>query len=150
MRHDVGIVHRDIKPANLLVDARGNVWVADFGLAQFHAQDKLTAVGDLVGTLRYMSPEQSLGDANLMDHRMDVYALGATLYELLTLSRSSRARTRKRSCNKSPMVMHAFHALINPADPSGFGNDRPQGDLQSTAGSLFIGAGPCGRSATIS
>ena len=74
--HDVGIVHRDIKPANLLVDARGNVWVADFGLAQFHAQDKLTAVGDLVGTLRYMSPEQSLGDANLMDHRVDVYALG--------------------------------------------------------------------------
>ncbi|MES1213229.1 MAG: serine/threonine-protein kinase, partial [Singulisphaera sp.] len=83
--HDVGIVHRDIKPANLLVDARGNIWVADFGLAQFHAQDKLTAAGDLIGTLRYMSPEQSLGDVNLMDHRVDVYALGATLYELLTL-----------------------------------------------------------------
>jgi serine/threonine protein kinase len=83
--HELGIVHRDIKPANLLLDPRGNVWVTDFGLAQFHSGTDLTQTGDLVGTLRYMSPEQSLGDRNLMDHRTDVYSLGATFYELVTL-----------------------------------------------------------------
>src|SRR5438132_11757845 len=83
--HGMGIIHRDIKPANLLVDDRGNVWVTDFGLAQFHADTGLTQTGDLVGTLRYMSPEQAGGPRTLIDHRTDVYSLGATLYELLTL-----------------------------------------------------------------
>jgi serine/threonine protein kinase len=56
--HQVGIVHRDVKPANLMVDARGNLWVTDFGLAHIqHGEASLTATGDLVGTLRYMSPE---------------------------------------------------------------------------------------------
>jgi hypothetical protein len=83
--HGVGVVHRDIKPANLLVDGRGNVWITDFGLAQFHADAALTQSGDLLGTLRYMSPEQAGGPRGVLDHRTDVYALGATLYELLTL-----------------------------------------------------------------
>jgi eukaryotic-like serine/threonine-protein kinase len=83
--HGLGIVHRDIKPANLLVDDRGNLWITDFGLAQFHADAGLTQTGDLLGTLRYMSPEQAGGQRALIDHRTDVYALGATLYELLTL-----------------------------------------------------------------
>jgi serine/threonine protein kinase len=83
--HGMGIVHRDIKPANLVVDNRGNVWITDFGLAQFHANPGLTQTGDLVGTLRYMSPEQASGQRVLIDHRTDVYSLGATLYELLTL-----------------------------------------------------------------
>ena len=83
--HDLGIVHRDIKPANLMLDSRGNVWVTDFGLAQFCSGADLTQTGDLIGTLRYMSPEQALGDRHLMDHRTDVYSLGATLYELATL-----------------------------------------------------------------
>jgi hypothetical protein len=83
--HGLGIVHRDIKPANLLVDGRANVWITDFGLAQFQTQAGLTQTGDLVGTLRYMSPEQAGGQHVLVDHRTDVYALGATLYELLTL-----------------------------------------------------------------
>ncbi|HLJ94867.1 MAG TPA: serine/threonine-protein kinase [Gemmataceae bacterium] len=83
--HGMGIIHRDIKPANLLVDDRGNVWVTDFGLAQFHADAGLTQTGDLVGTLRYMSPEQAGGPRTLIDQRTDVYSLGATLYELLTL-----------------------------------------------------------------
>jgi serine/threonine protein kinase len=83
--HLVGIVHRDVKPANLLVDATGTLWITDFGLAQFHADAGLTQTGDLLGTLRYMSPEQAGGQRVLIDHRTDVYSLGATLYELLTL-----------------------------------------------------------------
>lgn len=83
--HQNGIVHRDIKPANLLVDGRGNLWVTDFGLAQVQADVGLTQTGDLLGTLRYMSPEQAGGPRGLIDHRTDVYSLGATLYELLTL-----------------------------------------------------------------
>jgi serine/threonine protein kinase len=83
--HGYGVVHRDIKPANLLVDAHGHLWVTDFGLAQFAADAGLTQTGDLLGTLRYMSPEQAGGQRVLVDHRTDVYSLGATLYELLTL-----------------------------------------------------------------
>jgi hypothetical protein len=83
--HGMGVIHRDVKPANLLVDERGNVWITDFGLAQFHGDGRLTQSGDLLGTLRYMSPEQAGGPRVLIDHRTDVYSLGATLYELLTL-----------------------------------------------------------------
>ena len=57
--HAMGVVHRDIKPGNLLLDKRGNLWVTDFGLAQFHTDAELTRTGDLLGTLRYMSPEQA-------------------------------------------------------------------------------------------
>jgi len=83
--HQFGIVHRDIKPANLLVDAHGRLWITDFGVAQFHADAGLTQTGDILGTLRYMSPEQATGQRSLLDHRTDVYSLGATLYELVTL-----------------------------------------------------------------
>jgi serine/threonine protein kinase len=83
--HDAGVVHRDVKPANLLLDAKGNVWVTDFGLAQVTADAGLTQTGDIFGTLRYMSPEQAAGRRVDVDHRTDIYSLGATLYELLTL-----------------------------------------------------------------
>jgi len=83
--HHEGVLHRDIKPGNLLLDERGRVWVTDFGLARIEADPSLTLAGDLVGTLRYMSPEQALGQLGGVDGRTDVYALGATLYELLTL-----------------------------------------------------------------
>ena len=83
--HAQGVIHRDIKPANLLVDARANLWITDFGLAHCQTQPELTMSGDLVGTLRYMSPEQALAKRVLIDHRTDIYSLGVTLYELLTL-----------------------------------------------------------------
>jgi eukaryotic-like serine/threonine-protein kinase len=83
--HQMGIVHRDIKPANLLLDSRGQVWVADFGLAQFQRDTGLTATGEVLGTLRYASPEQARTRPGVVDQRSDIYSLGATLYELVTL-----------------------------------------------------------------
>src|SRR5262249_58938479 len=82
--HELGVVHRDVKPGNLLVDVRGQLWVSDFGLAQFRHDAALTLTGDLLGTLRYMSPEQALARRGVVDHRTDIYSLGLTLYELLT------------------------------------------------------------------
>jgi serine/threonine protein kinase len=83
--HEHGIFHRDIKPANLILDAESRLWVTDFGLAHVQGDARMTMTGDLVGTLRYMSPEQALAKRVAVDHRTDIYSLGATLYELLTL-----------------------------------------------------------------
>ncbi|HPM83818.1 MAG TPA: serine/threonine-protein kinase, partial [Candidatus Anammoximicrobium sp.] len=83
--HEYGVVHRDVKPSNLMLDGDGKLWVTDFGLARCQSDATLTKTGDVVGTLRYMSPEQALGHTALVDQRTDVYSLGVTLYELLTL-----------------------------------------------------------------
>jgi serine/threonine protein kinase/formylglycine-generating enzyme required for sulfatase activity len=80
--HREGILHRDIKPANLLLDAQGNVWVTDFGLAKASDSKGLTQSGDVVGTLAYMAPERFSGWSS---PQSDIYALGLTLYELLAL-----------------------------------------------------------------
>jgi tetratricopeptide (TPR) repeat protein len=93
--HQLGVVHRDVKPGNLLLDGRGNLWVADFGLAHFQSQGGLTMSGDLVGTLRYMSPEQALAKRVVVDHRTDIYSLGTTLYELLVLEPAYRGKDRE-------------------------------------------------------
>lgn len=82
--HQQGVVHRDIKPSNLILDAQGKVWVTDFGLARIEGESSMTMTGDMIGTLRYMSPEQALAKRVSVDERTDIYSLGATLYELFT------------------------------------------------------------------
>jgi serine/threonine protein kinase len=93
--HQMGVWHRDVKPGNLLVDGRGSLWITDFGLAQMRCDTQLTLTGELIGTFRYMSPEQALARRVAVDQRTDVYSLGATLYELLTLEPVFRGNDRQ-------------------------------------------------------
>ena len=95
--HQSGVVHRDLKPSNLLLDRFGDIHIADFGLAAVQSDDTLTMTGEVVGTLRYMSPEQASG--RVCDQRTDVYSLGATLFELLTLRPMVEASERNAILN---------------------------------------------------
>ena len=112
--HRRGVVHRDVKPSNLLVDARGTVWVADFGLARRLADPGLTQGDSLLGTPRYMSPEQS--EIGPLDGRTDVYSLGATLYELLTLRPPYEGRSAAELIgqikNKEPIAPRKHDAKL--------------------------------------
>ncbi len=96
--HQRGVIHRDIKPANILVDEHDKPWITDFGLARVRQNGTMTATGAVVGTLRYMSPEQASGRPTV-DERSDIYSLGATLYELML---------------RRPLFPHAdSHLLLN-------------------------------------
>jgi serine/threonine protein kinase/WD40 repeat protein len=100
--HGQRVLHRDIKPSNLLLDFQGTVWVTDFGLAKDESEN-LTRSGDIVGTVSYMAPERFQG---VSETRSDVYSLGVTLYELLTLRpafrESDRARLIQRVTGEEP------------------------------------------------
>ena len=98
--HRQGILHRDIKPSNLLLDQQGTAWVTDFGLAKAEGADDLTHTGDIIGTMRYMAPERFDGRSL---PQSDVYALGVTLYELLTL------RSAFEDANKARLVEKVLH-----------------------------------------
>ncbi len=117
--HDEGVIHRDVKPGNLLVDLRGTLFVADLGLARVAAAVELTATGEEVGTLRYMSPEQLAGRAEGVDGRADVYGLGATLYELLTLEppfgSADRQELRRQISDDDPRPLRTLNRAV-PAD----------------------------------
>ncbi|HLJ96409.1 MAG TPA: protein kinase [Gemmataceae bacterium] len=117
--HQLGVVHRDIKPANLLVDVRGNLWITDFGLAHFQSNPGLTLSGDLMGTIRYMSPEQAMARRVLIDHRTDLYSLGVTLYELLTLepafAGNDRQELLRRIASEEPHLPRRLNKPI-PAE----------------------------------
>ncbi len=83
--HEAGVVHRDVKPSNIMFDKTGKIWITDFGLARCQTEMSLTRSGDVIGTMRYMSPEQARGQSALVDGRTDIYSLAATLFEMLTL-----------------------------------------------------------------
>ena len=120
--HENGVMHRDIKPSNLLVDARGDMWIADFGLARLQNSAELTLTGDMLGTLRYMSPEQAQGKNELIDHRTDIYSLGATLYELLTLRAAVEGESREE-------ILHNL-TFQTPKSPRSINAHIP-GDLET-------------------
>jgi serine/threonine protein kinase len=112
--HGHHTLHRDIKPANLLLDSQGVVWITDFGLAKAMEQDNVTQAGGMVGTLRYMPPEQLSGKA---DARSDIYNLGLTLYELLALRPAFEEADRNRLLHRIASDRPPPLRKINPAIP---------------------------------
>lgn len=92
--HEAGVIHRDIKPQNLLIGRDGALHITDFGLARLADGPAVTMSGEVMGTPAYLSPEQITADQGAIDHRTDVYSLGVTLYELLTLRRPFEGETR--------------------------------------------------------
>jgi serine/threonine protein kinase/WD40 repeat protein len=117
--HQLGVVHRDIKPANLLLDPHGNLWITDFGLARLKSQEGgLTVTGDLLGTVRYMSPEQALARRVGVDHRTDIYSLGVTLYELLTLDPAYNGRDREEVLRQITLEEPRLPRTLNRAIPT--------------------------------
>jgi serine/threonine-protein kinase len=108
--HSKGLLHRDIKPANLLVDQAGSVWVTDFGLAKSVESPDLTRTGEVVGTLRYMSPEQLEGNAT---DSSDLFAMGLTLYEMVSLRPAYDSREKSQLIQQ---VMNASPARLGSVD----------------------------------
>ena len=119
--HQFGVLHRDIKPGNLMLDASGTLWVMDFGLSKTLNEADLTVDGELIGTLRYMSPEQCYRKA---DRRSDLYGLGLTLYELITFRQAFTQRNRAS-------LLRAI-ADEYPPRPRSL-NNRIPGDLETIA-----------------
>ncbi len=114
--HRAGILHRDIKPANLMLTARGEVKVVDFGLADLVGEARLTRTGTTMGTVPYMAPEQVRGDE--LDSRCDLWALGAVMYEMLTAHRPFDGRSEAA-------VMHAI-LEHRPPPPSSLRPEIPE------------------------
>lgn len=107
--HSRGVIHRDLKPANVLIDAQGNTFLSDFGIAKTTEQEaSLTGTGNVIGTPNYMSPEQGLGEK--VDARSDIYALGVMLFEMLTGQVPFEG--------ENPMVVMLRHVHDAPPDPA--------------------------------
>jgi eukaryotic-like serine/threonine-protein kinase len=112
--HRSGVLHRDIKPSNLLLDQQGTVWVTDFGLAKAEGADELTQTGDIVGTIRFMAPERFEGRSL---PQSDVYSLGVTLYELLTLQSPFADANKARLVEKVLREPPPSPRKVNPRIP---------------------------------
>lgn len=140
--HEHGIVHRDVKPSNLMLDESHRAWVTDFGLAQLQDAPSLTRTGDVVGTLRYMSPEQASGRRGFVDNRTDVYSLGVTLYEIATLRRAYRGETARELLREITFERLTPVSKINPALPTDFATiitkatERNPNDRYQTAAAM--------------
>lgn len=115
--HERGVLHRDVKPGNLMVDATGNLWVADFGLARLETSAEATMTGQVLGTLRYMSPEQATGRRAVVDHRADIYSLGSTLYELCALRPAFDAGDRSELLHQILFESPRSLRKVDPAIP---------------------------------
>jgi probable HAF family extracellular repeat protein len=115
--HEHGVLHRDIKPSNVLLDAAGHVRIVDFGLARVDDESQVTRTGDVLGTLRYMSPEQAQGQRDKVDARSDVYSLGATLYEFATLQPAFQATNRYQLVKQVTAGRPAAPHRLDPAMP---------------------------------
>jgi len=113
--HEHGVVHRDIKPGNIMLVGRGQAKIMDFGIARMRASDHKTSTGVVLGTPKYMSPEQVAGQP--VDHRSDIFSLGIVLYEMLT-------RTPPFSGEDSTQVMHKI-ATAEPTAPSRINPEVP-------------------------
>jgi serine/threonine protein kinase len=160
--HQLGIIHRDIKPANLLMEnapgchgspvaphsAPLRVWITDFGLAHCQSQVGPTMTGDLVGTLRYMSPEQAFAKRVIVDQRTDVYSLGATLYELLTLEPAFGGDDRQELLRQIAFAPPA--APTQQQCPGRVRDHRSESAGEEPGRSLWHGPGDGRRSAPLS
>ncbi len=121
--HARGVIHRDVKPSNLLIDANEDrVWLTDFGLAKKTDDVTLSLAGALLGTPRYMSPEQATATNHQVDHRTDIYSLGASLYELLT--------GQALFCGESPHQLISQILTTDPTPPRQYRPDLPR-DLET-------------------
>ncbi|MEM7476364.1 MAG: serine/threonine-protein kinase [Planctomycetota bacterium] len=148
--HENDVIHRDIKPSNLLIDQDNKVWLSDFGLAHIVDSTSITRSGQVLGTYRYMSPEQAYGKRSYIDHRTDIYSLGATLYELATLQPICRGNTTAEVLKQlhlgrptpirklNPKISKDFEVIIsraterNPNDRYGSAQEMAD-DLQKVA-----------------
>ena len=117
--HEQGVIHRDVKPHNLLLGSDGRLRISDFGLARIAEQPGVTMTGDVIGSPLYMSPEQILDGPSRVDHRTDIYSLGATLYEWLTLRPPYPGETREQVirliAGTEPLPLRALNPRI-PVD----------------------------------
>jgi len=113
--HELGLVHRDVKPGNIMLADSGEPVLLDFGLARVEAAEhSLTASGVVMGTPYYMAPEQVRGEAGKVDRRTDVYALGVSLYETLTLQRPFEAPSREALYRQILLQDPRPPRLLNP------------------------------------
>lgn len=119
--HHAGVIHRDIKPSNILLTKSGHTKVTDFGLAMVEDALALSRTGEFAGTPYYMSPEQAMSKRIGIDHRTDIYSLGVTLYELLTLKRPFDGKTSQEVLKKILLIDPPNPNKQNPRVPSDLG-----------------------------